>query len=285
VATEHLADREVGASVTGLEPAWHRSIVALGRERWISAWLYAAAWTLFGLAFIGAIAVVALVLHSSPGSLLLVLAACGSLARYLGATLGTARFLRWTLDAAARLAWLEDFAAEHRDAADVPPPYRIARGIRFEGRTERLVLQDVNLDLPAGSVVAAVGENGAGKTTLVKLLCRFYEPSEGRITVDNNGRHDRLARQVAQADPAPRADLEPHEARFQPMTRLRFHEMRAKIPGQRSAPGRTGDYRRGRLSDPARIARPVLELTWVRSGNGSHMPLPRLAWGARPIAS
>ena len=173
--------------------AWHRSFVVLSRERWISAWLYAAAWTLFGLAYIGAIAVVALVLHSSPGSLLLVLAAGGSLARYLGATLGTARFLRWTLDAAARLAWLEDFAAEHRDAADVPPPDRIARGIRFEGvsfrypGTERLVLQDVNLDLPAGSVVAVVGENGAGKTTLVKLLCRFYEPSEGWITVDNIG--------------------------------------------------------------------------------------------------
>jgi len=173
--------------------AWHRSFVVLGRERWISAWLYAAAWTLFGLAFIGAIAVVALVLRSSPGSLLLVLAAGGSLARYLGATLGTARFLRWTLDAAARLAWLEDFAAEHKDGADVPPPDRIGRGIRFEGvsfrypGTERLVLQDVNLDLPAGSVVAVVGENGAGKTTLVKLLCRFYEPSEGRITVDNIG--------------------------------------------------------------------------------------------------
>jgi len=173
--------------------AWQRSLVVLSRERWISAWLYAAAWTLFGLAFIGAIAVVALVLHSSPGSLLLVLAAGGSLARYLSATLGTARFLRWTLDAAARLAWLEDFAAEHRDGANVPPADRIARGIRFEGvsfrypGTERLVLQDVNLDLPAGSVVAVVGENGAGKTTLVKLLCRFYEPSEGRITVDNIG--------------------------------------------------------------------------------------------------
>jgi len=171
--------------------AWDRSFAELTRERWISAWLYAAAWTLFGLAYIGAIAVVALVLHSSPGSLLLVLAAGGSLARYLGATLGTARFLRWTLDAAARLAWLENFAAEHRDAADVPPPDRIARRIRFEGvsfrypGTERLVLEDVDLNLPAGSVVAVVGENGAGKTTLVKLLCRFYEPSAGRITVDD----------------------------------------------------------------------------------------------------
>jgi ATP-binding cassette, subfamily B, bacterial len=170
--------------------AWDASFAARRGTRWTSAWLYAAAWALFGLAYSAAIALVALVFHGSAGSLLLVLAAGGSLARYLGATLGTAQFLRWTLDASARLAWLEDFAAEHAEAADVAPPDRIERGVRFEGvtfrypGTERLVLQDLDLELPAGSVVAVVGENGAGKTTLVKLLCRFYEPSAGRITVD-----------------------------------------------------------------------------------------------------
>jgi ABC-type multidrug transport system fused ATPase/permease subunit len=46
------------------------------------------------------------------------------------------------------------------------------------------VLRDVSLCLPAGAVVALVGENGAGKTTLVKLLARFYEADGGRITVD-----------------------------------------------------------------------------------------------------
>lgn len=38
--------------------------------------------------------------------------------------------------------------------------------------------------MPAGTVVALVGENGAGKTTLAKLLCRFYEPDGGRILID-----------------------------------------------------------------------------------------------------
>ena len=170
--------------------AWEGWFSEVRAARWTSAWLYAAAWALFGLAYIVAVAVVTLVLHASAGSLLLVLAAGGSLARYLGATLGTAQFLRWTLDAASRLAWLEDFAAEHGDAADTALPDRIARGVRFERvsfrypGTERLVLEDVDIDLPAGSVVAIVGENGAGKTTLVKLLCRFYEPTSGRITVD-----------------------------------------------------------------------------------------------------
>src|SRR5205823_2376805 len=51
--------------------------------------------------------------------------------------------------------------------------------------TERLVLQDVSLELTAGRVVAIVGENGAGKTTLVKLLSKFYEPTLGQILVDD----------------------------------------------------------------------------------------------------
>jgi ATP-binding cassette subfamily B protein len=46
------------------------------------------------------------------------------------------------------------------------------------------VLDDVNLHLQPDSVVAIVGENGAGKTTLVKLLCRLYRPTSGRILVD-----------------------------------------------------------------------------------------------------
>ena len=47
------------------------------------------------------------------------------------------------------------------------------------------MLDDVNLELPAGKVVAIVGENGAGKSTLVKLLAKMYEPTHGRILVDD----------------------------------------------------------------------------------------------------
>jgi ATP-binding cassette subfamily B protein len=46
------------------------------------------------------------------------------------------------------------------------------------------VLDDVNLELPSGAVVAIVGENGAGKTTMVKLLAKMYEPTSGRILID-----------------------------------------------------------------------------------------------------
>ena len=47
-----------------------------------------------------------------------------------------------------------------------------------------MVLDDVSVTIPAGAVVAIVGENGAGKTTLVKLLAKMYEPSSGSIFVD-----------------------------------------------------------------------------------------------------
>jgi ATP-binding cassette, subfamily B, bacterial len=63
-------------------------------------------------------------------------------------------------------------------------------GIRFEGvrfrypTTERWILDGVDLYIPPGQSIALVGENGAGKTTLIKLLCRFYDPTEGRITLD-----------------------------------------------------------------------------------------------------
>lgn len=71
-----------------------------------------------------------------------------------------------------------------------PMPSRIEQGIRLEHvrfrypGMDRDVLSDINLTLRAGEHVALVGENGSGKTTLVKLLCRLYDPTEGRILID-----------------------------------------------------------------------------------------------------
>src|SRR5207245_9483901 len=95
------------------------------------------------------------------------------------------------MDGSRRLAWLADYAASLNSFADLPVPPVLHRGIRFDRvsfrypGTSRLVLDDVSLSFPAGSVVAIVGENGAGKTTMVKLLAKLYEPSSGTILIDD----------------------------------------------------------------------------------------------------
>lgn len=69
-------------------------------------------------------------------------------------------------------------------------PAKLSEGIRFHQVTfrypgsDRVSLQDFNLTVPAGQMVAVVGANGAGKSTLAKLLCRFHDPELGQITVD-----------------------------------------------------------------------------------------------------
>lgn len=75
-------------------------------------------------------------------------------------------------------------------ATPAPPPRRLDTGVHLDGVSfsypgaERPALQDVSLDLAAGTTVALVGPNGAGKTTLAKLLCRFYDPTSGTISID-----------------------------------------------------------------------------------------------------
>ena len=51
-------------------------------------------------------------------------------------------------------------------------------------RSEELVLEDVNLTITSGEHLAVVGLNGAGKTTFIKLLCRLYDVTEGKILID-----------------------------------------------------------------------------------------------------
>jgi ATP-binding cassette subfamily B protein len=171
--------------------AWEFWYGPVARARMGSAAWHTAAWSIFGAAFVGAIVFVSAGLDAPAGDVLLALAAGSRLSAYIGGTVGEIGFLRgvW-MDSARRLAWLEDYAASLVANADQPAPARLSEGIRFEHvsfaypGTDRLVLDDVNLDLPAGKVVAIVGENGAGKTTLVKLLAKLYEPTSGRILID-----------------------------------------------------------------------------------------------------
>ena len=72
-----------------------------------------------------------------------------------------------------------------------PVPTQPQELIRFENVSFRypdslhMVLKEFNLSLPAGKMAAVVGPNGAGKSTLIKLLCRLYDPEEGKVTLDD----------------------------------------------------------------------------------------------------
>jgi ATP-binding cassette subfamily B protein len=168
---------------------WYGPVAAARRRS--SVW-YAAGWAVFALAYVGAIVLVATGKNASPASAILVLTAGARLSSYVGATVSEIGFLRgiW-MDGSRRLAWLEDYARATALEADLPAPARLSEGIRLDRVTfrypgsDRPALEEVGLFLPAGSVIAVVGENGAGKTTLVKLLAKLYAPSSGRILVDD----------------------------------------------------------------------------------------------------
>jgi ATP-binding cassette subfamily B protein len=171
--------------------SWERWYAPVAAARSVSATWYAAGWAIFALGYVGAIVLVAAGRHANPASAILVLTAGARLSSYLSGTVSEIGFLRgmW-MDGSRRLAWLEDYASATAQHADLPAPGRIADGVRFEHVTfsypgsDRPALHDVDLFLPAGAVIAVVGENGAGKTTLVKLLAKLYAPTSGRIMVD-----------------------------------------------------------------------------------------------------
>lgn len=89
----------------------------------------------------------------------------------------------WTIDLGARAPSVH--VGGTKKAPDV-----FEGPIRFEGvtfrypETNRDVLRGLDLLLPPATTTALVGENGAGKSTIVKLLCRYYDPDQGSITVD-----------------------------------------------------------------------------------------------------
>jgi ABC-type multidrug transport system fused ATPase/permease subunit len=72
-----------------------------------------------------------------------------------------------------------------RNAKQMPTRHVRFRALKFAyPNTNEPVLDGFDLNIPAGSSLAIVGQNGAGKTTLAKLLCRLYDPQSGAIEID-----------------------------------------------------------------------------------------------------
>ncbi|MEO7555390.1 MAG: ABC transporter ATP-binding protein [Acidimicrobiales bacterium] len=124
----------------------------------------------------------------------------GALVVYGQAAIGTGTLafgdLDWMLHTSAQpmplvLGLLDDMASAgalaegHEPGAGLPRHDITFAGVGFAyPNAARKVFDDFDLTIPAGQSLAIVGQNGAGKTTLAKLLCRLYDPDQGRITVD-----------------------------------------------------------------------------------------------------
>jgi ATP-binding cassette subfamily B protein len=102
------------------------------------------------------------------------------------------------LSAAAALDRITMVLDEEPDVTDAPGAHPLPRieghvrfdGVRFGYGDLPEVLHGLDLDVPPGTTVALVGHTGAGKSTIAKLLARFYDPREGRITIDGHDLRD-----------------------------------------------------------------------------------------------
>ncbi|MBE6639968.1 MAG: ABC transporter ATP-binding protein [Ruminococcaceae bacterium] len=143
----------------------------------------------------------------------------GTLSVFMSYALGVMEPIRWLIDALStlinvqvnieRFTKLMETKSDVADSAEVVKKY----GDSFEPKRENweelhgdiefcdvtfkypdgeeYILEHFDLKLPRGSSVAIVGETGAGKSTLVNLVCRFFEPTEGRVLIDGRDARER----------------------------------------------------------------------------------------------
>ncbi|WP_017588380.1 ATP-binding cassette domain-containing protein [Nocardiopsis ganjiahuensis] len=191
VRTAGAADRLVALQ----EEAWDDAVRVRFRARVGAALWNAAGWTVFVAAFAGAIALVvyrASVGAGGVGDLVLTVMMAVSLRQTMQSTVAATVAAAGSRRVVEPYLWLRAYVRAQREravAADPPPPV-LGRGLSLDRvdftypGTDRKALDGVTVDLPAGAVVAVVGEYGSGKTTLVKLLLALYEPDSGSVRLD-----------------------------------------------------------------------------------------------------
>lgn len=101
----------------------------------------------------------------------------------------TLNSLQGAIASAERVYQIQDELEEKPDTTKdivLPSPHGDVafEHVRFGYRDDKILMEDINIDIKAGSKIAVVGPTGAGKTTLVNLLMRFYDLQGGRITID-----------------------------------------------------------------------------------------------------
>ena len=176
------------------EQQWERATHGLTRGHFLATGVHAVGQVVFALAYVAAVLLVvrdAMTGRGGVGDVVLVIVLAVQVNQQVTTAVTLLQTLQRISAAFIRLRRLSaDVAAADLGPAEQDLPERLRTGISLRDvsfayhGTGREVLRDVNLDIPAGTRVAVVGENGAGKSTLVKLLCGFYQPTSGQVLVD-----------------------------------------------------------------------------------------------------
>jgi len=143
----------------------------------------------------------------------------GTLSMFMSYALGIMHPIRWIVNALSqliaiqvnieRLTGLLETESDVADSAEIIAKYgdmfepkienweELKGDIRFDDVSfkypdgDEYILEHFNLEIPHGTNVAIVGETGAGKSTLVNLVCRFFEPTSGRLLIDGRDARER----------------------------------------------------------------------------------------------
>ncbi|HVX46100.1 MAG TPA: ABC transporter ATP-binding protein [Mycobacteriales bacterium] len=173
--------------------SWRQEIRIWRRAAGRGALIEIVARAVFGLGYAAAVVwTVYRVRHGQTpvGNIALIVLMSARVDQTAGSVARAARGVVSDLRSWGLMVWLQDYAAGNAWPGGSPPPAELRSGIALRGvgfrypGADRPVLSGIDLDLPAGTTVALVGENGAGKSTLVKLLARLYDPTEGEVLVD-----------------------------------------------------------------------------------------------------
>jgi len=183
-----------GEIVRRQSEAWESAMRPRLKAQVAAAGWKLAGWTLFTAAFIGGLVLVVHRTakgHGTVGDLVLLVTVATTFRQTVQSAVDSTTTAAGASQYIEPFLWLREYSAQAPvSRSPIEPAPRLTRGIELRNvsytypGTERQALADISVTLPAGSVVAIVGEYGSGKTTLVKMLCKFYRPSEGRITVD-----------------------------------------------------------------------------------------------------